>query len=1414
MTMTPEAKQALSKTIRAQREKLLSELHDEVERAYQLGVRTQDSTLSARQRALRARLKAWASEQVRAQAKKGSGKGGRDEAAFVREAEKVAAYTLLNRVVLLRLMEGGAMPLRKLAVVTGGYKARGYKELRELCAQLVRAEQTEGYGFLLQLVFEELALELPGLFGAGGVAELVPVPPSTLRGLIEALDAPELASCWDDDMTLGWVYQYWNDPEREALDKKLNDGGKVEPHEIASKTQLFTERYMVDWLLQNTLGPLWLSICHVNDWTPQVVEDGTLERLEARRADWRVRRDAGEVELTELMPLETDAERRWAYYVTQPLTPAQIEAAPGSVSEIKLIDPAMGSGHFLMVAFELLSALYREEAAHRGEEFDAAQAAQSILECNLHGVDLDERAVQIAAAGLWLKAKQLAPSAQPAQLNLVAANLRLGNLSDEDEALVELRAGLEAEVGLPPSLTNALIRALRGADHLGSLLKLGTAIDEALQAAEDELGKLAIPQGDLFSGYSPTRAKLTLDEARALTLKRLESFLVRHTAADELGLRLRGQQLARGVLLVRLLEESQYHLVVGNPPYQGTSKMADTAYITKHYPRGKADLYAAFLERGLLLARDGGVSALLTMRNWMFIKQYADLRKWLLENFDLKYLMDLSSGAFEEISAAQVVVSVSAGVFVKGKTEDLKSVAFKPFDDATLTSIGETNRKRAATLAHVGRYDFEPAALKVVPEWPLVYWWDKGFLKKYKKSEKVGPKTKIGIQTGDNERFLRTCSEILNFEASRNFDHFNKLNIKKWVPYIKGANGQTWIEPLNKIINWRLIGVELFSHPSARYGRGSEKYFYRGVAFTTIGAEFGGRAHRFPSIIGDTGASVYDAKWKDILCIFNSKKGKDFLSSVNPTIHFTSGDVKRMFFEDFNHSADIFATIEHAFDVHEAHREASVEFKQPGPSPWRYAQAWAQRAVDREEGEDLPEYVEELDAEPATDHVSYALGVALGRFGGEGEGILDPADAAAMAGTLPNGVLFLDGTLGDDDLSDGLGHPACALLRETWEAHGAEVGKGELRGYLRDEFFKGVHRQMYENRPIHWPLSSEKRTFVAWVNIHRMGEATLKNLLADHLIPAKTRLEGQRADARAARDGADKKSAKAAEKRAERLSAAVEELERFICDVDQCAFRGPQPPNAKTRAREQDAAYAPDLDDGVMINSAALWPLLKPQWKDPEKWWGELANASGKKDYDWARLAMRYWPTRVDTKCKVDPSLGVAHGCFWRYHPARAWAWELRLQDEIEQSFRIEEPPYQPGGREVGDAGDGMHRAKFLTEQPAEAISAIRTEAIRRMGRGAKAKLVPEMTIIEDGLWRAHPQELWDMELELAERQGAEFILRSPDEPAARAAFQTANPTLVAARSLLLADLQPRLDLSGGEEDDVGADEEVGDEEV
>ena len=147
-----------------------------------------------------------------------------------------------------------------------------------------------------------------------------------------------LASAWTDDTTLGWVYQYWNDPDREALDAKIDGGGKIEPHEIASKTQMFTERYMVEWLLQNSLGLTWLACARST--VGRADAERVLAGLEARRVEWRAKREAGEVALDALMPIEGELEEHWKYYVPQPIPEDAVEKAPESVRDAQ--DPRSG----------------------------------------------------------------------------------------------------------------------------------------------------------------------------------------------------------------------------------------------------------------------------------------------------------------------------------------------------------------------------------------------------------------------------------------------------------------------------------------------------------------------------------------------------------------------------------------------------------------------------------------------------------------------------------------------------------------------------------------------------------------------------------------------------------------------------------------------------------------------------------------------------------------------------------------------------------------------------------------------------------------------------------------------------------------------------------------------------------------
>jgi hypothetical protein len=521
-----------------------------------------------------------------------------------------------------------------------------------------------------------------------------------------------------------------------------------------------------------------------------------------------------------------------------------------------------------VIAFGLLAALYREEARHRGQSISEREIAESILEHNLFGIDIDPRAIQIAAAGLYLKARSLAKDARPKRVNLVAPVLQLGNLPSDDPAVAHLRQDLKREVGIPEELTNKLLTSLAGVDYLGSLLKVDAAVEEAIRSVEVEFER-AHGQGDLFGGFPAQQVKMSMGEAKASILDKLELFLAKHSRSEDVGLRLDGEQLAAGVRFVRMAKEGAYDVVVGNPPYQGLSKTEAFGYVTQTYPKGKADLYAAFLERGLELARPGGMSALLTMRGWMFLGQFAELRKHLLRTNDLRSIGDFDRGAFDEVP--NEVLAVCVPVFRRAPHPGIPSAAAQPtpLDDKSYDRQ-RTNRKRAAVLAHVGRYEFDPRRFEVIEGEPIVYWWSKEFLAKYAAAPKLGDTAPVrqGLGTRNDVRFLRRWWEPCARNLLRiRFGGGLPLAIPNWVPNVKGAAGRMWIEPLVDVVFWqndalelRILIEEYRKRAPGQYIKNERIYFEPGVAFVMIGSEFSARAHRFRSVFGEKGVFGVSAR--------------------------------------------------------------------------------------------------------------------------------------------------------------------------------------------------------------------------------------------------------------------------------------------------------------------------------------------------------------------------------------------------------------------------------------------------------------------------------------------------------------------------------------------------------------------------
>lgn len=1284
--MTPEAKSKLAKAIRALRAQLFADLSESLQRRYRLNLPVNAAKLSQELHCKRARLEAWLDERQHHD-KTQAAAANQTRSALLGDIVQEAGYTLLHRLVYVRILEGAQ--LRNDQVLGKGWSSQAYQDFRELAPALtsVQDDPTEGYAFLLRMVFDELAIELPGLFGEVGLTSLVPIPAATLRCVMETLQDHALDACWTDDTCLGWVYQYWNDPEREALDEKVKNRGKIEPWEVASKTQMFTDRYMAQWLLQNTLGQLWFAICEKNGWVPEAKTSGLLDQLEARRASWRKQRATQEVSLEALMPV-SKKEEHWKYWVPQPLPQAAAEQVPCSLRELKILDPACGSGHFLVLATDLLFALYQEEARHRNQDWSDRQILCWILEDNLHGIDIDARAIQIAAAALFVKARRLlAKRGQDSNiigsLNLVAPTLHLSALDNDDPSLCSLKAAIYQDTGISPELTQTLVDGLREAQHLGTLLRIDAAIAQMVQAHGKQLD--AMQRQDRSSERG---APIDQEDYAARVVKHLDRFLADHSKSGDLGLRLAGLQLATGVRFTRMLQEGRYDLVLANPPYHGLGKLSETSYIEAHYRSSKSDLYTVFMERGFQLCKAGGLCAMVTLSNWMFLKSSVKTRR-RVASLDLRLLGDFGKASFANGSR---LISASAFV-VRNSRASTSAVAIRPGAPSTIRADEDQwKRTRAALLCQQERYEFNPKAFRVIPDAPLVYWWSKQDLHDYDTSEPLLSLGEIraGGQTGNNARFLRFWFELLPHQVFKQRPPCTAGPKTPWVPYIKGASGVAWYQPLKEVLYWPNQGLPLELAPGSNTA--AKRFFYQGgVAFTSTGNVFRARIHYYSSAIDIKGQSQLSTDCALSCASLNSAKTQQIMGDLNPTVSFQPGDAKRLPLVHVESAAAIFGQLERAFEKEERRREASVEFKAPGPSYWKHAQDWAQHAIDRPAGKPLAAYEEKSEDDGTRGHeeISFALGVALGRFGKDGEGVLDPSKHQdRVASALPAGILFLDGSLPEDQaFGPSFAHPATSMLR-------ALGNPGSLSRFLRNKFFSEVHKKMYENRPIHWPLSSSKKTYVAWVNIHRMDHNTLRTLLADHLHPAAKRQAGELKGLRESTLELSDKERRSADQRYAILDKQHQELLAFIASVTQCAEKGPPSPDGSHRyAREVDAVYHPILDDGVMINAAAVWPLLEAQWKDPKKWWKELARAQGRKDYDWAHLAKRYFPTRVEKKCRTNASLALAHGCLWTYHPETAYAWELRLRLEIGPDFCIDE------------AGSQELRAAFLQADEVVALA-------------------------------------------------------------------------------------------------------------
>ena len=730
-----------------------------------------------------------------------------------------AAYTWFNRFIALRYMqEHNLLPVsvRVLPDAPGALpelvRQAQNVELDGVdfshIVELLEGNRTETlYTELLIALCNQLSDVLPQMFEPiSDYTELL-FPDGLLRedsvlAMLAAVDAEN----WADIQVIGWLYQYYNTELKNETFELLKKNVKITKERIGAATQLFTPEWIVRYMVENSLGRLWL----------EGHDDPALRRR------WRYYMDEAEQEPQVAVQL------------------AQIRAQESRIQpeEIRLLDPCMGSGHILVYAFDVLMEIYRTQG------YTDRDAVSAIIENNLYGLDIDDRAAQLAYFALMMKACEhdrrfLRRGVQPHVCAVAEWN---GNPNDSPAWSDGQRCA-----------ARMLRETFTDAKEYGSILSIPKPLADAL----DELGE------NPFGGETA----LGVD---AENLQRLA---------------------AQAKIMAR-----KYDVVVTNPPYMGSSGMGAklAEFVKKQYPDSKSDLFAVFMERGREYAKANGYLAMITQHAWMFLSSFEKLRAKLME-IDTVNMAHLGARAFEEIGGE--VVQTTAFVMQNRHVHGFKGMYARLIEPTT------QDGKEEMFLDGQNRFSARQDNFEKIPGAPVAYWVSENVRKcfEYKTLGDIGTSSK-GIITGDNNRFLRLWYETqksnIEFSAEKVADA-QKSN-KKWYPCRKGGEMRKWYGNNEYIINWKGNGCEVLGL-SKKEKRNCQDYldkykFIPSISWTSISS--GTPSFRFgeKDLSESAGMSYFvdSGSLKYNLALMNSCVSINMLSLLAPTMNYTAGAINRL----------------------------------------------------------------------------------------------------------------------------------------------------------------------------------------------------------------------------------------------------------------------------------------------------------------------------------------------------------------------------------------------------------------------------------------------------------------------------------------------------------------------------------------
>ena len=721
-----------------------------------------------------------------------------------------AAYTWFNRIAAVRYMEVHDFLPSRVRMFTRP-AADGSWELGSQAVDEALDLQVEGidparvaelkqtgedeplfrYLFLAQC--DELSGCLSGVFQPvdACMALLLPANLMDPDGVIGRMVGDIDEADWEDVQILGWMYQYYN---AEVKDAFFASKAKETPDTIGPATQLFTPDWIVRYMVQNSLGRLWMLN---NPGSPL--------------------RDQMEYYI------EPDAEHEDFVKVEGP-------------EDITLCDPACGSAHILVYAFELLVAMYRERG-YRDRDIP-----ELILTKNLAGMEIDPRAAQIAGLALAMCARELD-----------RRFFRRGVRAD----IAVLRPVTFEEGELPEGCALAkkrdLLDALAHLDEVGSLLCPDrtdlAAIHEAITLCEGSTG-------GLFAVRAASKLERALDVC---------------------------EKLARS-----------FDCVVANPPYMGSSSFGPfmSRWVKKNYPDVKSDLCTCFIERGFSLARDRGYAAMVTMQSWMFLGSFEKMRADIIDNKTIVSMAHLGPRAFDAIGGE--VVNVTADVIYNGHASC--EGAYVRLVDINGSEAKRLKLLEAIQNPDCGRfYRRDAETFKQIPGTPIAYWASDGLLNAFE----VGPlvkevPVKKGLDTGDNDRFLRYWHEVdfgnfgIGYDSARSFFQSGS----KWAPHDKGGDFRKWYGNNDWVINWASDGKELKA--SSANLRSPQFYFQKAVTWSALSSGRPGfRLSDQGALSNTAGSSMFpeEKSISPVLAYMNSSVVLRALELLAPTLNYSAGPV-------------------------------------------------------------------------------------------------------------------------------------------------------------------------------------------------------------------------------------------------------------------------------------------------------------------------------------------------------------------------------------------------------------------------------------------------------------------------------------------------------------------------------------------